>query len=113
MSYTSEDGRTVPFELMYRIKPRLTHLAIALDFPQYIIDDLETKRDPVLYLLGGWLRGSNQQYDLRPLTWGTLITALQHAHLIEEVKILKEHFVAEPSPRLPQVTERPVSLTSM
>ena len=109
MSYTSEYGKTVPFELMYRIKPRVAHLAIALDFPQYIINDLETKQDPVLYLLGEWLRGSNLEYDKRPLTWGTLITALQHAHLIEEVRILEEHIIGEP----PLPTPAAVSLTSM
>ena len=34
------------------------------------------------------------------LTWGTLITALRAAGLLEEVKILEQYFAA------PQVTER-------
>ena len=107
MSY-SEDRKTVQFRLMDRIKPRVTGLAIALDFPDYVIDDMETKRDPVYYLLKEWLRGGNQEYDSRPLTWGTLITALGAAGLLGEVKILEQHFVAA-SP----VAERAVSLASM
>ena len=96
MSYTSEDGRTVPFRIMDRIKPRVARLAIALRFPRHIREDLKTESDPVVYLLDEWLRGANQEHDPRPLTWGTLITALQHAGLIEEVKILEEKFVIEP-----------------
>ena len=96
MSY-SEDGTTVHFRLMERIKPRVTGLAIALGFPQHIIDDVETKRDPVYYLLKEWLNGRNQE-DSRPLTWGTLITTLQHAGLLEEVRILEQHFVAAQPP---------------
>ena len=48
------------------------------------------------YLLGEWLNGRNQEHDSRPLTWGTLINALQHAGLMEEVEILEQHFVAAP-----------------
>ena len=96
MSYTSEDGRTVSFRLMDRIKPQVTGLAIALNFPNYVINNLETKQDPVFYLLEEWLRGDNQEHDSRPLTWGTLITALGEAGLLEEVKILEQHFVATP-----------------
>ena len=50
------------------------------------------------YLFSEWLRGGNQEQDQRPLTWGALITALQHAGLIEEVKILEEHFIATVPP---------------
>ena len=96
MSYTSEDRQTVHFRLMDRIKPRVTRLAVALKFPDYVIDDMETKRDPVLYLLKEWLRGGNQEHDSRPLTWGTLITALGAAGLPEEVKILELYFVTVP-----------------
>ena len=121
MSYTSEDGRTVHFRLMDQIKPRVTQLAIALKFPQYIIANLKTEPDPVFYLFSEWLRGGNQELDPSPLTWGTLITALQHAGLIEEVRILEEHFLPEPplptqvaEPALPtQVAEQGISLTSM
>ena len=108
MSYTSEDGKTVHFRLMDRIKPRVTGLAIALNFHQHIMANLKTEQEPVLYLLAEWLRGSNQEVDSRPLTWGTLITALQHAGLLEEVEILEEKFVA-----VSQVDEpSAVSLTS-
>ena len=95
MSYTSADGRTLPFRLMDRIKPRVARLAIALSFPRHIRENLKTTPDPVLYLLDEWLRGANQEYDPSPLTWGTLITALQHAGLMEEVEILEENFVIE------------------
>ena len=97
MSYTSEDGQTVHFRLMDGIKPRVTRLAVALKFPDYVIDDMETKRDPVLYLLKEWLRGGNQEHDSRPLTWGTLITALRAAGLSEEADILEQYFVAAPT----------------
>ena len=90
MTYTSEDGSTVHFRLMDRIKSRVTQLAIALSFPQHIIDDLETKqRGPVYYILSEWLRGGNQEHDQRPLTWGTLITALGEANMREEATVLK------------------------
>ena len=104
MSYTSEDGRTVSFRLMERIRPRVTGLAIALNYPDYVIDDLETKRDPVYYLLKEWLNGRNQEHDSRPLTWGTLITALRTAGLLEEVEILEQYFVPVAAPT--QVTVR-------
>ena len=96
MSCTSEDGVGVTLRLMDRISPRLTNLAIALEFPEYTIAKLKTEHEPVHYLLFEWLKGANKDYDKRPPTWGTLITALDEAGLIEEVRILKEHFVAEP-----------------
>ena len=96
MSYTSENGKTVHFRLMDRIKPRVTQLAIALSFPRYFIDDLETKRNPVYNMLSEWLRGGNQEHDKRPLTWETLIAALQHAGLLEEAEIVKKYVLATP-----------------
>ena len=94
MSCTSEDGRTVSFRLTDRIKPRVTKLAIALRFPQHILDNLKTEQDPVIYLLTEWLRGGNQEVDTRPLTWGTLITALKEADLVDEFEILQQNMVA-------------------
>ena len=82
---------------MDRIRPRVTGLAIALGFPQHIIDILETKQEPVYYLLKEWLNGRNQEVDSRKLTWATLITALGEAGLLEEVKVLQERFVAAAS----------------
>ena len=107
MSYTSEDERTVHFRLMDRIKPRVTQLAIALNFPQHIVENLKIDPDPVYYLFSEWLSGGNQEHDLRPLTWRTLITALQHAGLIEEAEILNEHSVAAE-----QISERSLSIAS-
>ena len=109
MDKTSRDGGTIPFRLMARITPRVTQLAIALNFPQHIIANLKTETDPVYYLFSEWLRGANQEHDPRPLTWGTLITALQHAGVMEEVKILEEHFIA---PVPPSVSEREGMLLS-
>ena len=103
MSYTGEDGRTVFFRLLDCIKPRLTEMAIALSFPGHVIDVLKKNSESVYYLLSEWLQGRNQEYNSRPLTWGTLITALQHAGLLEEVRILEEHFVAA----RPPIAERP------
>ena len=96
MSYTSEDGQTVHFRLMDRIKPRVTRLAVALGFPDYTIANLDIKWNPVYYLLAEWLNGRNQEHDSRPLTWGTLITALRAAGLLEEADILEQYFVAAP-----------------
>ena len=93
MSYT-ENERKVHFRLMDRIKPRVTKLAIALGFPPYIIDDLKTKHDPVYEFLTQWLHGGIQDHDSRPLTWGTLITALEEAAFMEEVTVL--HKMASP-----------------
>ena len=75
MSYISEDGGKVTFRLMDRVKPQVARLAIALGFPQHTIDGVETKRDPVLYLLSSlWLKGANLEHDSRPLTWDTHCT---------------------------------------
>ena len=93
MSYTNDDGVDANFRLMDRIKPRLTDMAIALSFPRHVIDVLKKDSDPVYYLLSEWLEGRNQENDSRPLTWATLITALQHACFPEEVKILEQHFL--------------------
>ena len=94
MSCTSQDGRTITFKLMERIKPRVTRLAIALGFPQYIIANLKTEPDPVHYLFAEWLGGDSQE-DTRPLTWGTLISALKEAGLVEEFTILQQHIAAK------------------
>ena len=96
MSYSSEDGKTVSFRLMDHIKPRVTDLAIALGFPQHVREYMETKRDQVYYILSEWLEGRNQENDERPLTWETLVTALQHAGLLNEAEILQQHFVDVP-----------------
>ena len=60
-----------------------------------MIDELETKRNPVYYLFSEWLRGGNQDHDRRQLTWGTLITALDEAGLKEEVELLDKYFLSE------------------
>ena len=65
MSYISEDGSKVTFRLMDRVKPQVARLAIALGFPQHIIDSVETKRDPVVYLLSSlWLKGGNLSWSM-------------------------------------------------
>ena len=89
MAYTSEDGSTVHFRLMDRIKSRVTQLAIALSFPPHIIANLKTEQTPVYYLLDEWLRGGNLEHDERPLTWATLINALGEANMREEATVLK------------------------
>ena len=99
MPYIDEKGTNTNFRLMDRIKPRLTEMAIALDFPGYVINVLGEKPNPVYYLLSQWLEGCNSENDSRPLTWDTLITALQHAGLMEEVKILEQHFLAATASR--------------
>ena len=106
MPYTDEEGTNANFRLMDRIKPRLTEMAIALDFPGYVIDVLGENPNPVYYLLSQWLEGRNQEHDSRPLTWGTLITALQHAGLLEEAKILEQHFLVTPIATVTQTSER-------
>ena len=44
---------------------------------------------------GGKLRGANQEVDPRPVTWRTLIEALQCANVQEEATILKRHFICQ------------------
>ena len=105
----SEDGKTAPFRLMDRIKPRVTQLAIALQFPQHIRENMKADLNPVYYLLNEWSKGGNQDHDQRPLTWETLITALQHAGLMEEAEILEKHFVVPATP----LAQRAISLAGM
>ena len=94
MSYTGEDGRDVlQVRLMQQVRPHWRALAIAFDFPEYEIAIMEKKDDPVYYLFSEWLRGANQVKDPRPVTWRTLIEALQHADLQEEATVLKKHFI--------------------
>ena len=57
---------------------------------------MEKKDNPVYYLLSEWLRGANQEKDSRPVTWRTLIKALQQANVQEEVDILAKHFIQIP-----------------
>ena len=95
MSYTGEDGRDVQVRLMQQVRPHWRELAIALKFPQHEIAIMESKDNPVYYLLSEWLRGANQA-DPRPVTWGTLIEALRHADAQEEVTVLKKHFIQVP-----------------
>ena len=95
MLYTV-DGVNVAFRLMDRIKPKMIRLAIALEFPQHAIANLEANYDPVYYLLSEWLKGSHQKSDSRPLTWATLITALDEAGLLEEVRLLEQYFLVTP-----------------
>ena len=95
MSYTGEDGREIHFRLMDQLKPH-THwrrLAIALKFLQHEIDAMGSKDDPVYYVLSEWRRGVNQENDSRPVTWRTLITALQHANIQDEATVLETHLV--------------------
>ena len=93
MSYTGEDGKDVHFRLMDRVKPCLKRLAVALKFLQHDIAIIEGKDDPVYYLMSEWLRGANKEVSQKPVTWKTLIIALQETKLHEEADILKKHFV--------------------
>ena len=97
MPYTDEEGRNVPFRFMDQIKPRWTGLATALKFPPYTIEAMESKADPVFHLLSEWLQGANQDHDTRPLTWRTLITALQQANIHGVANILEKYVVTEPA----------------
>ena len=94
MSYTGEDGRDVHFRLMDQLKPYWKRFAIALKFPQHEIAVMKQEDDPVFYLISEWLRGANQEVDSRPVTWRTLIEALQCANVQEEATILKRHFIS-------------------
>ena len=90
MSYTGDDGRDVHFRLMDQLKPHWKRLAIALKFPQHEIAIMESKDDPVYYLLTEWLQGANKEKDSRPASWRTLIEALRHANVQEEATVLEE-----------------------
>ena len=95
MSYTGEDGKDVHFRFMDQVKPHWRKLAIALKFPLHEIAIMESKDDPVYYLLTEWLRGANQEKDPRPVTWGTLITALRDANIQQEANILENHIFCD------------------
>ena len=95
MSYTGDDGRDVHFRLMDQLKPHWRRLAIALKFPQHEIDTMESKDDPVYYLLKEWLRGANKEKDSRPASWRTLIEALRHANVQEEASVLEEKLILD------------------
>ena len=94
MSYTGEDGKVTYFRLMDRLRPHWRRLAIALKFRQYSIAFMEHEDDPVYYLLSEWLRGANHEWDSKPVTWATLITALRDANVQEEAVMLEKYFVA-------------------
>ena len=93
MSYTGDDGKEIHFRLMDQLKPHWRRLAIALKFPQHEIATMESKGDPVYYLLTEWLRGANKAEDPRPASWRTLIEALQHANVQEVVTVLEERLI--------------------
>ena len=93
MSYTGDDGRDVHFRLMNQLKPHWRGLAIALKFPQHEIATMESKDNPVYYILTEWLQGANKEKDSRPASWRTLIEALQHANVQEEATVLEEKLV--------------------
>ena len=93
MSYTGEGGRDTRFRLMDQLQPHWRRLAVALKFHLSDITVMEHKDDPVFYLLSEWLRGANQERDLRPVTWATLLTALRDANVQEEADMLEHHFV--------------------
>ena len=82
MSYTGEDGRDTHFRLMDQLQPHWRRLAIALKFRQCDIAVMKQEDDPVYHLLSEWLRGANQERDSRPVTWGTLITAVHYVKLM-------------------------------
>ena len=96
MSYTGKDGKDVHVRLMDQVKPHWRRLAIALDFPEHEIATMESKDDPVYYLLSEWLRGANKEKDPRPVTWGTFVTALRDANIQEEATVLESHFIQIP-----------------
>ena len=96
MTYIDEDGTCVQFRLMERMRPQARQVAIALGFPHHDITTINRTSDPVYYLLSKWLQGGNPK-DQRPLTWATLITALQDAGVNEEACILEQYLV-EPEP---------------
>lgn len=104
MSYTGDDGREVHFRLKTRLKPHWRDLAIALQFLQNDIANMESKDDPVYYILTEWRRGANQENDPRPVTWRTLITALRHANIQDEATVLDKHLV-DTSVSVPQPGE--------
>ena len=95
MSYTGENGEDVHCRLMDQVKPHWRRLAIALKFLQHEIATMESKDDPVYYLLTEWLRGANKK-DPRPVTWRTFITALRDANIQEEATVLESHFIQIP-----------------
>ena len=93
MSYTGENGKEVNFRLMDQVKSHWRRLAIALEFRQHEIANIEQNDDPVYHLMSEWLRGANKEVCSKPVTWGTLIIALRASNLQVEADILEKNFV--------------------
>ena len=94
LTYPTDEGHHHKFRLMERIRPSWKSLAIALKFEINIIDIIAKEDDSVYSLLTRWLRGQNMEQDKRPLTWRTLIDALDCASFQQDVKLLEECLVA-------------------
>ena len=90
----SVDGKKRTFRLTDRLEAYWKQVAIALNFPDYRIRVFAKETKPVYHVLTDWLRGANMEEDRRPLTWETLITALQEAKLHEEAKLLENHLAS-------------------
>ena len=71
------------------IQPQWKKIEIALKFPPHTIDVVDSEADPVVHLLSKWPRGANQEHDTWPLTWRTLMIALQPANIQDEANILE------------------------
>lgn len=93
MEYTNYDGQTMYFRFMDQVRPYWRKLAIGLKFLQHSIDTIRDSDDPIYYLMSEWLRGANQEQDLRPITWESLIASLRHANLQSEADILEKNLI--------------------
>ena len=93
MEYTDDDRQIVHFRLMDQVKSSWKRLAVGLKFPQHRIATVEEKDDPVYFLLSEWLRGANQEIDLRPITWESLIASLRDTNLQLEADTLESHLI--------------------
>ena len=99
--YTDENNKKQQFRLIDRIKPRKywRSVARALNFPSYSIETAKDNEDEAAeWIMDEWLRGANASQDDRPITWGTLLTALDEANMREEVDILLKYIIISPAP---------------
>lgn len=89
----AEKRKLVPYRVMEKLQPVWRDLATALDFAPETIQVLATKapKDSLFDLLTGWLGGNNMERDDSPLTWGTLVKAMQRANIQEVADFLTEH----------------------
>ena len=97
MSYIDKYYKEHRFRLLDQMQPHWKRIARLLNFHNAVVFEAEKQSSPIDYILNRWLEGANLEQDWRPISWDTLITALDEANMGEEVEILATYIIAPPS----------------